>query len=215
MTPGAFRARQGLLAALILLALASGGARAGEMYQWETEDGRIEIGPNPPLGAAARPWSPGQEAASTRPKPPPPPPALDPAPAGSPTLKYRSKEERAKEAQRQAMGRTGDACLARKATLEKATQKIAITEAQITRLEQRIEELEASELAYSRTSCRTDDPDVDTSDCLASTFHRDAELAHSERQLEEAQQKLADLEQRARAAEDDPSCQSSPAAAKK
>jgi hypothetical protein len=199
---------------VLLLALASGAARAGDLYQWETEDGRIEIGTNPPLGANARPWSPGQEtAAQPRPRPAPaaPPAPADSAIVGAPPAKHVSKEDRAKQAQRQAMGRLGDACLARKSTLEKATQKIAIVEAQIARLEKRIEDLEATELAYSRTSCRSDDDGVDTSDCLASTFHRDTEIARSQGELEEAQQKLADLEQRARSAEEDPSCSSSPA----
>ncbi len=214
MTPGSIRARTAVLGAALLLALAGANARAGDLYQWETEDGRIEIGTNPPLGAAAKPWNPGQEAAA-RPTPP-----AAPAPAVTPVARpgagHRSADERAKEARRRALGRLGDACVARKGAIAKGAQKIAAAENRITQLETRLEELEATALAYSRTSCRSDyDDGSDSSDCLASTFHRDAEIARTQEELEDTQQKLADLEQRTRAAEEDPSCGSEAAAPEK
>ena len=83
---------------------------------------------------------------------------------------------------------------------------------QIARLEKKLEELEATEVAFQRTSCRSANAyGPDHSDCVSSSFHRDAEIARTQESLEEAQQKLADLEQRARSASEDQNC--SPAAA--
>ncbi len=97
------------------------------------------------------------------------------------------------------------------ATASKATQKIRILENQIARFERRLEELEATELAYSQTSCRSSEIEGPSSDCLTSSFHRDAEIARAQADLEEAQQKLGDLEQRARAAA--PAAECTPASA--
>ncbi len=100
------------------------------------------------------------------------------------------------------------------ATASKATQKIRILENQIARFERRLEELEATDLAYSQTSCRSQGShgiEGPSSDCLTSSFHRDAEIARAQADLEEAQQKLGDLEQRARAAA--PAAECTPASA--
>ena len=190
MTPGAVRARTRVLGFALLLAIASGNARGGELYRWETEDGRIEIGTTPPLGAAAVPWSPGQEAAAHPAAPPAPAPAATPRPAPDSAA--------AALAERRARGRLDEACSREKATTDKATQKIRVLESQIARLERKLEELEATDLAYSRTTCRSQGIEGPGSDCLTSSFHRDAEISRIQQEIEEAQQKLGDLEQRAR-----------------
>ncbi len=208
MTPRAIRAQARVLGATLLLALASSDTRAGDLYQWVTEDGRIEIGTTPPLGAAAQPWSPGQEAAAQ----PAPPAAAAPAPAAT----QRVPSDRRTESERRARGRLEEKCSAQKATVDKATQKIRILESQIARLDKKIEELEATEVAYSRTSCRSQDVyGPSASDCMTSSFHRDAEIARTQDELEDAQQKLGDLEQRARSATSDSDENCAPAAAGK
>lgn len=203
MTPGAVRARTRVLALALLLATSSGDARGGELYRWVTEDGRTEIGTTPPFGAAAEPWSPGQEAAAQPAKPAAPAPA---APPRQPTAETAAAERRAR-------GRLEEPCSRATEKAEKAAQKIRILEAQIARLELKLDELEATELAYSRTTCRSQGVEGIGSDCLTSSFHRDAEIARIQQELEDAQQKLGDLEQRARSMTEDPNC--APAAAGK
>jgi hypothetical protein len=63
VTPRAIRTRTGVIGLALLLSSASGGVRAGELYRWVTEDGRVEIGMNPPPGTTAVPYFPGQETA--------------------------------------------------------------------------------------------------------------------------------------------------------
>jgi hypothetical protein len=210
VTPRAIRAQTRVLGLALLLALASFQARGGELYSWVTEDGRIEVGAKPPPGVSARPWSPGQESAAQPAKPAAPAAAVEATPAAP----QRPRARRTREADRRAGSRRDDKCLARELTIEKATQKTRILESQIARLEKRLEELEATELAYSRTSCRTADFEGPTaSDCVTSSFHRDAEISSTQEALENAQQRLGDLEQRARTASEDQSC--APAAAQK
>jgi hypothetical protein len=214
VTPGARCARARILCAALGLALASGESRAGDLYQWVTEDGRVEIGVRPPPGVAAKPWNPGQEAAANPvvAKPAPPPP--EPAPRPTASAPQMSAAERKRLAERRAYGRLDDHCLRQQRTVAKATQKSQVLEAQIARLEKKLAELEATELAYSQTSCRSMDVyGPDASDCISSSFHRDAEIARTEKELEDAQQRLGDLEQRARGAAEDEEC--SPAAPKK
>ena len=200
---------------LLALVLASSETRAGDLYQWVTEDGRVEIGASPPAGVAAKPWNPGQEAAAN-------PSALPAAPASESereTVPASAKPLRAStrhttEAERRARGRLEEECRTQRGLIEKAAQKIRVLESQIARLDKKLEELEATEVAFQRTSCRSSGAyGPDHSDCVSSSFHRDAEIARTQESLEEAQQKLADLEQRARSAAEDASC--SPAAATK
>lgn len=211
MTPGAGCARACIVCAALVLALASSESRAGDLYQWETEDGRVEIGVSPPPGVAAKPWNPGQEAAANPvAKPAAPPPEPEPAPAAM----QRTSARRTPSAERRARPPMDDRCLRQQGTIAKATQKIQILEAQIARLEKRLADLEATELAYSQTSCRSMAVyGPDASDCISSSFHRDAEIARTQEELEDAQQRLGDLEQRARSAAEDEAC--SPAAARK
>ncbi|MEX2208156.1 MAG: hypothetical protein WEF50_18170 [Myxococcota bacterium] len=211
VTPVAIRALARVLCAALVLALASGESRAGDLYQWVTEDGRVEIGASPPRGVAAKPWNPGQETISNpvaQPAPKPPEPAPAPAPM------QRTSSRNPSSAEHRARGRMDDRCLRQQGTVAKATQKIQILEVQIARLEKKLEDLEATELAYSRTSCRSMDVyGPDASDCISSSFHRDAEIARTQEELEDAQQRLGDLEQRARSAAEDAAC--SPAAPEK
>ncbi len=203
MTPRAIRAQTRVLGLALLLALASGEARGGELYRWVTQDGRVEVGANPPPGVSAQPWSPAQESAAQ--------PAMPAAPAvaveATPAVPQRPRARRTHEATRRVGSRLDDKCLARARTIDKATQKIHLLESQIARLEKRLEELEATEVAYSQTSCRTSDFEgPSSSDCVTSSFHRDAEVSRTQEALEDAQQRLGDLEQRARAASEDQSC---------
>lgn len=71
-------------------------------------------------------------------------------------------------------------------------------ESEIARLERTIETLEASEVAYSRTSCVSQNVHYSISDCQSEIFQRDTEIANAEQALEIAQEKLGDLELRAR-----------------
>ena len=213
MTPVAIRARTRALGAALLLVLASGETRAGDLYQWVTEDGRVEIGASPPAGVAAKPWNPGQEAAAN-PSALPAAPASEREAAPASAKPYRASSRHTTEAERRARGRLEEECRTQRGLIEKAAQKIRVLESQIARLEKKLEELEATELAFQRTSCRSSGAyGPDHSDCVSSSFHRDAEIARTQESLEEAQQKLADLEQRARSASEDQSC--SPAAATK
>ena len=208
MTPRAIRAQTRVLCAALVLALASGGARAGELYRWVTKDGRVEIGTSPPFGAAAEPYFPGQEAAAQPAAPAAPAPAPVPAETPRPAAGHSTRE-----AERGARGRLEEPCARDQEISDKATQKIRILEAQIARLEHKLDELEANEVAYSQTSCRSQGIEGPSSDCLTSSFHRDAEISSTQQELEDAQQKLADLEQRARAATTDERC--APAAPEK
>ena len=158
----------------LLLAAAAPPARAGDLYRWVTEDGRVEIGPTPPAGTAAVPWRPGQRDAAT--------PGVPEAPA-------RAARTRSRNAK---------ACARDRESEREDARRIAEVESEIARLEQKIERLETSEVAWSRTSCRSQGIYGPKSDCVASRFDRDAEIEGAKLQLDSAQERLADLEQRAR-----------------
>jgi hypothetical protein len=181
VTPRAVRARARALGAALLLAIASGDARAAELYRWLTEDGRVEIGTTPPPGTAAVPWRPGEAEAA------------EPAPRATPArLSTRAPRARA---------RSDEKCARKQEAARKIEREVVELESEITRLEQRIESLEASEVAFSRTSCVSRDVyGPNSSRCQSDIFHRDTEIANAEQALELAQNKLGDLEQRARGA---------------
>ena len=119
----------------------------------------------------------------------------------------RANDAERRENERRARGRLDEVCMRNREVSAKAARKITETETQITRLEGRIEELEANAVAYSKTTCRSQESYSGLgTDCQVSSFHRDAEIARLNRDLEEAQQRLADLEQRARAVAEDERC---------
>ena len=201
MTPRAMRAQARVLGAALLLAIAiaSSDTRAGDLYRWVTQDGRVEIGATPPPGTEAVPWNPGQEALS----PPTALPAATPAPAPAvtpPAATPAPATARSAAANGRARSLLEEECSTGRATADRATQKIRILESQIARLERRLEELQATDLAYSQTSCRSQGIEGPSTDCLTSSFHRDTEIARTQAEIEEAQEKLADLEQRVRGA---------------
>ncbi len=174
MTAPAARAFARALLVGLLLAAASSHASAGELYRWVTEDGRVEIGPVPPAGASAVPWRPGQDAAAK--------PAEATAPAGR--AKGRARGDRACARHREASRQTA--------------QALIDAETEVTRLEQKIEMLESSHVAYSRTSCVSQGIDGPRSNCVSHRFDRDAEIERAEAALDAAQERLADLELHAR-----------------
>lgn len=171
------------LAAALLLAIPAGGLSAGELYRWVTEDGRTEIGPNPPPGASAVPWSPGQERAA-EPTPAAPAPAPASAPAPIPAQKARSANR--------------EKCARYRENARQTERRVIEAEAAIARLEQKLETLQSTEIAFSRTSCVSQGINGPKSDCVASRFDRDAEIERAEQALEQAQEKLSDLELNAR-----------------
>jgi hypothetical protein len=208
VTPRAIRAPARVLGAALLLALASTAARAGDLYRWVTEDGRVEIGTNPPLGASVEPWNPAQEAVAqptAQPTAQPAPPAAPAPPAHATPPGSRSHGPPGVPRDR-SKSRLDETCSTEKLAAMKAAQKISVLESQIARLGRKLEELEATALAYSQTTCRSQEADGLGSDCLTSSFHRDAEIARTQQELEEKEQKLADLEQRARGLASRPEC---------
>lgn len=166
---------------VVALALASSPAQAVELYQWVDADGVVSIGPNPPPGASAVPYAPGRPPAVAPAKPAAPatPAATSPALPQRASSPYRAPEP---------------PCAVFTNAARKAETELADAEREITRLEARIEELQASDIAYARTECVAKEYEGPAPDCRASTFDRDKEIVRSEKALEVAHEKLADAE---------------------
>ena len=183
------------LGVALLIALAEGDAAAGELYRWVTKDGLVEIGPTPPPGAAAAPWTPGNEDAardSVQPESAAPAPAATRAWPAAPARRSSDAD--------------AETCAQyREAALE-LERKIATAEADIARLEEQIEALEASDVAYARTDCVSHDIYGPSRGCQSTSFNRDVELGRAGKALDRAQEMLSDLEARARRASAPPEC---------
>lgn len=160
-----------LALALVVTPLEAG---AQTLYRWVTPDGRVEIGTSPPAGVRAEPWTPGASPAAA--------PTVVPAAQSGPRLRDPARDP-------------GRDCRARLAEMRREIEQ---TETRIAGLEQRIESLSESMVAFQQNTCTRDDYGNTAKHCRSSSFSRDAEIDKAERELAEAQDTLADLETRAR-----------------
>ncbi len=178
----------------LVLALSPASARAVDLYQWVDADGVVSIGPSPPAGASAVPYVPGKPAAPTS----QPSPVAPGVPQMTPPAAPRTGSP---------VGPTETPCAVHTQAARAAASELVEAEREIARLERRIEDLEASDVAYARTECVAKDDAGPDPDCRASTFDRDKEIARSEKALEVAHEKLADAEIHLRDAAIPPRCQ--------
>jgi hypothetical protein len=174
----------------LVIALLSQAAGAAELYQWVEADGVVAIGPNPPPGASAVPYAPGRPApveAEAGVAPVPAPPAAAPKPPQIDCSAYRNEKRR-------------------------ADSDVVKLEHEIVRLEEKLEDLDETDLMYARTECVIRDGIGPVSNCRGETFDRDREITRNEKALERAREALDDAERRARHAELPPRCQPASAA---
>jgi len=175
---GALLRSAGRVAAAALLCASLAGAQESDgLYYWVTERGDVQVGPTPPPGVKAVPWDPSA-----------PPPTAPPAAAAQPAT-----PKPASAAVDPAAAAASDACDPHRALAD----ELAASRGEIARLEKRIAELEATDVANSFTRCKRHAIRGYDPDCAAGAFDRDAELESAREALGQAQDELSDVEARA------------------
>jgi hypothetical protein len=200
-----------VLALAALLSLPSPDAHGGGLYQWKTPDGRVEIGPLPPPGVSATPWTPGQPEAAPAGARPEAPAAVVPAAAAPADAPRAARPPRssgpALAKPKPPVSKTGDDCANLSAEARGMVNQVKNARRDIDQLEAKIDKLDNSELAYSHTECALHDSNGRLTHCRSGTFDRDSELASSKAALDKAQEKLDRAEEQARQAGIPAKCQ--------
>lgn len=193
-----------VLAVVLLLSLPGAEALAGGLYRWVTSDGRVEIGPMPPPGVNAVPWSPGQpEVPPAGATPASPAPTASEAPADAepaPSARASRPSGPALAKPKNAPVKAIDDCSKLVGGARNLARQVSATEKEIAQLEAKLEKLESSDVAFSHTECAQNDSYGRASGCRSSSFDRDAEISKTQVALDRAQEKLDEVEEKARRA---------------